>query len=489
MQVLKIVFIVLEVLLLFNLLIFVHELGHFLAAKWRGLKIERFAIWFGKPIWKATRGGIEYALGWIPAGGYVSLPQMAAMDAIEGKTTSDRDTLAPVSALDKIIVAFAGPLFSFLLAIAFAVVVWWVGRPVTEAESTTVIGYVDKNGPAGKAGLCAGDRILEVDGRPVTKFGGMGSSITWRVVRSEGATIPIKFERKNSDGTVQIMEVNVTPTKDETKAWQRKSLRKILIEPYHTPIVGDVSSNSPAARAGLQRGDEIVAVNGTKLYSNGSLGDFIEAHPGAPLTLKVIRAGRPLEFSVTPQIPLHAAAGEDVRPMIGVAWDLSGGRMTIVHPTVTEQIVGSVDALVSTVGALLSRKSDIKPQHLSGAVKIINIYYILFQSDHGWRQALWFSVILNINLALLNLLPIPVLDGGHIVLSIVEGIRRKPANARLIGYIQTACAMLLIGYMLYVTFFDLQDSTWRLKDKPAQEMQFAPKADSPAAPPAQVPAK
>src|ERR1700731_2772887 len=105
MQVLKAVFIVVEVLVLFNLLIFVHELGHFLAARWRGLKIERFAIWFGKPIWKKKIGGVEYALGTIPAGGYVALPQMATMEAIEGKAESVGQALPPISALDKVIVA------------------------------------------------------------------------------------------------------------------------------------------------------------------------------------------------------------------------------------------------------------------------------------------------------------------------------------------------------------------------------------------------
>src|SRR6059036_196036 len=132
MSVLKVIFIFLEVLVLFNLLIFVHELGHFLAARWRGLKIDRFAIWFGKPIWKTKIKGVEYALGSIPAGGYVSLPQMATMGTIEGKGESTSQPLPPISVLDKIIVACAGPLFSFLLALAFAVVVMMVGRPVSQ---------------------------------------------------------------------------------------------------------------------------------------------------------------------------------------------------------------------------------------------------------------------------------------------------------------------------------------------------------------------
>src|SRR5271170_7740351 len=145
MQILTSAFVILEVLALFNVLIFVHELGHFLAAKWRGLKIERFAIWFGTPIWKKKINGVEYALGCIPAGGYVALPQMATMEAIEGKGDSSGKPLPTISAWDKIIVAFAGPLFSLLLALAFAVVVKEVGRPVSESETTKTIGYVTKD--------------------------------------------------------------------------------------------------------------------------------------------------------------------------------------------------------------------------------------------------------------------------------------------------------------------------------------------------------
>src|SRR5438477_12306817 len=139
---LRVFSIILEVVLLFNLLIVVHELGHFLAARWRGLYIEKFGIWFGKPLWKKTINDVEYSLGSIPFGGFVALPQLAPMDLIEGKADVDRAQLPKISAFDKIIVAFAGPLFSFLLAVVFAIVIWTVGRPVSESEATTVIGYV-----------------------------------------------------------------------------------------------------------------------------------------------------------------------------------------------------------------------------------------------------------------------------------------------------------------------------------------------------------
>src|SRR6201991_3474677 len=145
---LRVLFLVLEVLILFNLIIVVHEVGHFLAARWRGLVIEKFGVWFGKPLWKKTINGVQYSLGSIPFGGFVALPQLAPLDIIEGKADVDRATLPRISALDKIIVAIAGPLFSLLLALVFASIVWAVGHPVSESDTTTTIGYMPAESPA-----------------------------------------------------------------------------------------------------------------------------------------------------------------------------------------------------------------------------------------------------------------------------------------------------------------------------------------------------
>jgi len=463
----RVVLIVLEVLILFNLLIVVHELGHFLAARWRGLYIEKFGVWFGKPIWKKTINGVQYSLGSLPFGGFVALPQLAPMDIIEGKADVEREKLPRISAIDKIIVAFAGPFFSLLLALAFAGIVWVVGHPVSESDMTTAIGYVEKASPAEKAGLQPGDKILEVDGKPVKRFSGMNDSVIWNVVRSEGPTIPFKVERNGKQ-----LIFDVVPYKAEARGWRRKSVRQVLILPAQTPIVEKVQSDTPAAAAGLRPGDVITGYNGIHIFHPIALADFIESHANQPIILQVERAGQSFESTVTPKI----LAGEKT-PRIGIQWDATG-RLSLAHPNPIEQIYNSISSTLNTIGAVASPKSDVRLQHLSGPVGIGRIYYMLFQNERGWQLALWFSVILNVNLAILNMLPIPVLDGGHIVLALIESVRRKPVNMRLLEIVQTSCAVLIIGYMLYVTFFDVQDLPFVKSklDKLETQQQSQPKS-------------
>ena len=448
LHIVRLIVVLLEVLLLFNLLIVVHELGHFLAARWRGLYIEKFGVWFGKPLWKKTINGVQYSLGSLPFGGFVALPQLAPMDIIEGKADLDRARLPKISALDKIIVAVAGPLFSLLLALCFAVIVWAVGHPVSEADSTTVIGYVTPDSPAQKVGLQPGDRILSIDGKPVRRFMGMNDSVSWDVVRSEGKKIAVKFQR---DGKVQT--VWVEPYKAETPGWRRKSVRQLLVYPAETPIIAKVEANTPAGAAGLRSGDIIHGFNQTPIYHPIALLEYISKHPNEELVLQVERGSSRLDVPVKPT--LLPTAGE-MKPRIGIQWD-STGLVSIQHPNPIEQVYNSVTSTLKTIGAVASPKSDVKLQHLSGPVGIWNIYLRLFEAEGGWKLALWFSVILNVNLAILNMLPIPVLDGGHIVLALIESVRRRPVNMRVLEVVQTSCAVVIIGYMLYITFFDVQD--------------------------------
>ncbi len=469
--------IALEVVLVFNLLIGVHELGHFLAARWRGLKIERFAIWFGKPIWKKKIGGVEYALGWIPAGGYVSLPQMATMEAIEGKTDEKAEKLTDVSPLDKIIVAFAGPLFSFLLAIAFAIVVWQVGKPTNEADNTTTIGWVDPTGPAAKVGLQAGDKILEINGHPVKCFqpvGNMTESVVWQVVTSTGTNLEVKYLRDGKEAMAYPV-----PIHPETKWYERKSLRKIIMLGAFQATIGGVASNSPAALAGLREDDEVVMLDGKPIFHPQAIMEAEDAMSNGvihPLVLTIKRGDKQFETQLTAVKPvvqtnppssfqkicyaLHLASPEpppQSRPLLGITAWVGNTNVSLIYPTPVEQIKTSAGQIFNTLGALFQRNGDIGVQQLGGAVMIIRVYSNLFQDEDGWRRVLWFSVILNVNLALLNMLPLPVLDGGHITLSLIEWVRRRPVHAKVLNAIQSGFAALLIGFMIYIAFFDAGD--------------------------------
>jgi regulator of sigma E protease len=297
----------------------------------------------------------------------------------------------------------------------------------------------------------------------------MNDSVIWNVLRSEEPTIPIKVERAG-----EVRTFPVAPFKSETRGWRRKSVRQIMILPAQTPLIDQVQPDSPAAAAGLKHGDVVVGFNGTHIYHPLAVADYIEAHPNQPMTLQVNRDGAVMDVTVLPKI----LSGGKV-PRVGIQWE-ANGRMSVSHPNPIEQVYNSVTSTLNTIGAVASPKSDVKLQHLSGPIGIGRIYYLLFQSESGWQLALWFSVILNVNLAILNMLPIPVLDGGHIVLAIIESIRRKPVNMRLLELIQTGCAVLIIGYMLYVTFYDAQDLPFIRNKLDKMETQPAPAKPTPA---------
>jgi regulator of sigma E protease len=471
MSVLKYIFIIFEVVLLFNLLIFVHELGHFLAARWRGLKIDRFAIWFGKPIWKKKINGVEYALGTIPAGGYVALPQMATMEAIEGKGESSGQPLPPISPLDKIIVAFAGPLFSFLLALGFAVLVWAVGKPEQNCRNSTTVGWLDPSGPAANSGLRAGDQIVEIDGHPIKTFAATSQdSVTWRIITSEGTNIAIKYLRDGKEGMAYP-----TPTKLPTKWYERKSLRKILISPAEPAVIGKIATNSPAALAKLRENDEVIAFNGHKVYAPEEImfaEETLTNGPLQPATFTIRRGSEEFVATLMPEKPVKPA---NANPSFGILAWLVDTNEVLAHPGPLDQIQTSAGQIVATLSAVLSRKSDVGFQQLGGPVMIARAYKTFFESENGWRRVLWFSVVLNVNLALLNMLPFPVLDGGHITLALIEAIRRRPVSVKVLQYLQTACAALLIGFMLFIAFFDTGDwvrSARRGHDEP---VEFSPK--------------
>ncbi len=476
MHALTVIGIIIEIVILFNFVILVHELGHYLAGRWRGLKIDKFQIWFGKPIWSKTINGVQWGIGWIPAGGFVALPQMNPMEMLEGSSSGEgTEKLPKVSPLDKIIVAAAGPLFSLMLAAAFAVVVWGVKHPVSNSAITTKIGYISPNAVDGAEELQVGDTVIAVDGKPVDTWSGMVDSVMWNVISSGGDRIPFTVRREAVADPIEV-SLAAPPMGEEAGEeapgglvsqvgsylsgfFKRPELRRVErmgIASEAQPMVGKLFPNSPAEKAGLRPNDVIVEANGQRVTSMVMISDLIEQNPDQALNLVVERDDERLPLSVTPALPKNAEKANIEKPMLGIRWDDTG--VTVLKRTPPrEQIKDSVETMYNTLSAVVSPSSSISAKHLSGPVGIMRLYYRLFEHKDGWRLALWFSVVLNINLAILNLLPLPVLDGGHITMALIEAVRRRPLSKRLLDVAYGGCAILLIGFMIFITGFDVTD--------------------------------
>lgn len=457
---LTVALLIFAVIMIFNLIIFVHELGHFWAAKWRGLKIDRFQIWFGKPIWKKDINGVQYGLGWIPAGGFVALPQMAPMEAIEGGNR-EGEPLPPISPLDKIIVAFAGPLFSFLLALVSACILTVIGKPVDVVETTTV-GWVEKGSPAEAAGFQRGDRIISVAGKPVTTWNLPLDSVFTNVVTSSGEKIPFTIDRPG----VGEMELVSTYEIEPTKWWQRKKTRQVGLMPIAPE--GPISitgfpdkENVPAKLAGLKEGDVVLSIDGTPIAQYEQLVGIIHDSEGKALTFKVRRGDETLDIPVRPVRPVVENAPEDAKPrnfVIGAMFDApSPVEEKWLHPGPFHQVTETLRQMWMTLSSVSNPNSSIGIEHLSGPVGIGKIQYYFLQMEHPFHRILGFMVLINVNLALLNLLPFPVLDGGHITIATMEAIARRPVNVKFLEVLQLAFVFLLFGVMLYVTSKDAVD--------------------------------
>jgi len=450
LHILKVIGLILLVLLSFNIIIFVHELGHFLAARWRGLQVDRFQIWFGKPIWKKTINGVQYGLGSIPAGGFVALPQMAPMESIEGTNTDGKEPLPPIKPIDKIIVAFAGPLFSFLLAVFAACIIWFIGVP-DKVVKTNEVGFIKPDMPAEEAGFKLGDKILKVQGTPVNGFQGNLDSVRELIIFSEGDEINFLVDR----GGEEITLTSKFNAEDGTLT-QRRGTRQVGIGYRYLLTAGPIKEGTPAHLSGIKEGDVIDAVNGEKIYSYGQFTELVKAQASKLITLTVLRDEEPVELKTMALTPSNGWKQHDdaeLLPMLGVGF--VNDPPVLVYPTPGKQLKESGMMMFTTIQKLTSSSSSIGLDQLSGPVGIGKVQYQLLDSDYPLNYIFYFWVIFNINLAIFNLLPFPVLDGGHITMALGEMIFKKPINTRVLEYVQTGFVLLLLSMFVYVTTKDL----------------------------------
>lgn len=435
MWLLNIVYVVAAVILLFGAAVFVHEYGHYWMARRRGLKIDGFSIGFGPKILSWMRDGVEWSWRWIPAGGFVKLPQMATSDALEGKAGENVEQLPPASPWSKILVAFSGPMMNVLFGIAIACLLWAVGLPVQ--VNPPIIGHVDPDSREAKLGIQPGDQIVSVDGKPISSW----QEVQETTILARSTNLAVVIARTGKFTNTYELNTVVSET---------LGLKVLNLDPRDHPVVRRVLSGSAAEAAGLQAGDEILAFAHVPLHGADQFIKLVQKCPGEPNDITVRREGVRQTLKVTPRLDPGLKVGR-----IGAEIGTGKPVYRIEHVSPWDQVVSVLDRTVSTFSALWhSKQTGVGIKDLSGPPGILAILAAYVNSD--WRLALSFLVLLNINLAIINLFPMPVLDGGHIAMACVERLFRRPLPNRLVEYTNTAFAMLLIGFMLYVSFNDVR---------------------------------
>ena len=420
-----------------GVLVFVHELGHFLAARRIGVRVLTFSLGFGPKLVSFQRGDTEYCLSAIPLGGYV---KMAGENPEDARTGADDEFLSK-SKWQRFQVLIMGPVMNLLLALVVMAVVLYQGAqlPAFDREPV-VIGSVASDSVAAGAGLKAGDQIVAVDGEPVSNWEEFSVAVLPKA--NKPVTLTVQRDGQRSDHTV-------TP-----KAAGKFDAGEIGVLPIMHPEITSTNHGEPAQQAGLQPRDVIMAAGGEHDVSRDRVIELIKGHEGQPLTLGILRNGRPVDVTVVPR-----RTGDVVR--IGAT--INAWQLRQVQPGVLEAIKLSAQRnwewttlIVKTLGGLFTRETSVK--QLMGPVAIGQLSGDA--AEQGWVQLFGLMAMISLNLGLLNLMPVPVLDGGHIAILALEGLSRRDFSMRVKEKMLLAGFVLLLTLMVTVIYNDLMRIEW-----------------------------
>lgn len=419
-----------------GVLIFVHELGHFLVARWLGVRVITFCIGMGPKLLKWRRGETEYAIAVLPIGGYCKMA---------GENPDDPQTGAPDEFLsrgkwDRLRILLAGPVMNILLAIVLTTIVVAQGAQVPIFESDPVdVAVVTKGSPAERGGIRTGDRIVKVGSQKTPTWERFYLVIGGRAERD----VPITLLREGRE-----LVVSVKP-----EAQTKMRIGDIGVLPDVHPGIRSVEANGPADKAGIKVSDVVLALNGEPIIFSGQLSAEIRKHPDEPITIALERGGARIDVSVTPrrqgQIGLIGIGIQDPFRTIKPG-PLGSVRLSL------ERNVQYSGLIFQTIGGLLTRETS--PNQLMGPVAIAQM-----SGDYasaGWIALFTFMAMLSLNLGLLNLLPIPVLDGGHIFIMAVEGVFRRELSMKVKERLMLAGFLVLMLLMVMVVYNDLARIGW-----------------------------
>jgi len=414
-------------------IIVIHELGHFLVAKFFKIKVETFSVGFGPRIVGFRKGDTDYRISAFPLGGYVKM----AGDTPSDTLTGEAHEFLSKPKWQRFLVAAAGPSMNIILAVVLIAGLYMYGTDVPEfMVGQAIINVIEPGSPAEKAGIKPGDQILEFDGKQNPDW----QDVQNAVLTSPGRNIPIVVERAG-----KRVELTVTP---ERKG--REEAGDVGMFPYYRKlVVQDFQPNSPALSAGVQRGDEIVAVNGTGIQESGlTLQQIIQKIPGDSFPITVVRDSKRLDFQVSTVM-------QDGRRMIGIILQtpvvhIKLGPLQAIQKSIQNNTENAV-LIFQVIGRLVKREASMK--QLEGPISIINISGRAYQE--GFVTLFMFMALISMNLGILNIMPIPILDGGVMLLLIIESLLGRDLSLRMKERIVQASVVFILMLMVIVLYNDV----------------------------------
>jgi len=427
-----------------GIVVFIHELGHFLAARLVKINVEAFSIGWGNPILKKKIGDVEYRLGMFPVGGYCKMKSETdyneAWENSKKGIKPEEGSYLAASPLARILVAFAGPFFNLIFAVFILSILWGIGFEITTFPNRIIL-LSEINPelvhPADDAGLITGDRIIDIDGKNISYF----HEIHEAVVLNPNKPLLMTVEREG-----EILSLNITPVLEKSSGAGR-----IGISLWVDPVINNINAEGPAERAGLQRGDKIISANGEEIRN---IQDFRKVREGNPENLTIVYERRGFLYETT-------FNEEDLTGELGLSWESINYRTPSlsIPAAIAKGFNESIRTLVVSVKSLrlLFMGIDLTSA-VSGPVRIT--YMIGETAAQGFGQGLGmglrstmeFLALISIALCVMNLLPLPIIDGGMIILFLVEWIRRKPAHPKFISVFQ-GCGMAIIFSLLILAVF------------------------------------
>jgi regulator of sigma E protease len=440
---------VVSFIVVIGVLILIHEFGHFIVARLTGVGVERFSIGFGPVLLRWRGKETEYCLSVIPMGGYVKM--VGEENPLEGggsPTSDPAKAFATKPLWARFLIVFAGPGMNFVLAaVIFAIVLGTVGRPVWPA----VVGKVAEGGPAAAAGLRSGDLIVRVNGVPVRNWEDFD-----RVASSGGRPLQIVVSRGGVEETL-VLNPRHAVTRDPIFKEPRDTW-EIGAGPQLTPQIGVVNSGSPAERAGLRAGDAVLAVAGEGVFTPEDLMLAIQKRPGQTFELTVERDAQRQTVSVTAERRLDKTPSGEETPVgrIGVSIVTKTVKYEPYSPLAAVWYGGvrTWDMTVVTVKGLwkiVSRQID--SSNIGGPIQIAS--EAGRQAKEGFGSLALFTAIISVNLAVLNLLPVPMLDGGHLLFFVIEAVMGRPLSLKKREAAQQLGFVLLVLLMVFALYNDL----------------------------------